>query len=232
MKRVLLLAAVALLAIPAAAQNQEAYPSYIQVNGRAEKEITPDEFYLTITINERESKGKITVEAQQRDMIAALKKLGIDTEKQLKVANLSSEFFRRRTSVATAKFQLQVGSSAEMAKVYAALDEIGISNVALLRVSHSKLDEYKEEVRLAAIRNARQSAQSMAGAIGQTVGKCFYIYDSNSDVIPYAYNNMAVMRSAKGMMDAVEEAEVTAEETPEFKTIKLRYDVQAKFVLE
>lgn len=231
MKRLLLLAAVALLALPAAAQVQEAFPSYIQVNGRAEKEITPDEFYLTITINERESKGKITVEAQQRDMIAALRKLGINTDKQLKVANLSSEFFRRRSSVATAKFQLQVGSSAEMAKVYAALDEIGISNVALLRVSHSKLDEYKEEVRVAAIRNARQSAQTLAGAIGQSVGKCFYIYDSNSDVIPYAYNNMAVMRSVKTMAadGAVEEA---AEEVPEFKTIKLRYDVQAKFVLE
>ena len=72
MKKLILMAAVALMALPAAAQMQEAFPSYIQVNGRAEKEITPDEFYLSIVINERDSKGKISVESQQRDMIAAL----------------------------------------------------------------------------------------------------------------------------------------------------------------
>ena len=72
MKRLILLAAVAFFALPAAAQMQEAFPSYIQVNGRAEKEIAPDEFYLQIIINERDSKGKISVESQQRDMIAAL----------------------------------------------------------------------------------------------------------------------------------------------------------------
>ena len=40
MKRLIVLAAAALMAFPAMAQMQEAYPSYIQVNGRAEKEIT------------------------------------------------------------------------------------------------------------------------------------------------------------------------------------------------
>ena len=50
MKKLILIAAVALMALPAAAQVQEAFPSYIQVNGRAEKEITPDEFYLSVII--------------------------------------------------------------------------------------------------------------------------------------------------------------------------------------
>ena len=77
MKRLIVLAAAALMAFPAMAQMQEAYPSYIQVNGRAEKEITPDEFYLQVVINERDSKGRISVESQQRDMIAALRKLGV-----------------------------------------------------------------------------------------------------------------------------------------------------------
>ena len=167
MKKLILMAAGALMALPAAAQMQEAFPSYIQGNGRAEKEITPDEFYLSIVINERDSKGKISVESQQRDMIAALKRLGVNVEKQLKVANLSSEFFKKNTSVATAKYQLQLGSSAEVAKVWQALDGLGISNVSILKVSHSKIDEYKEQVRVEAMQNAKQSAQTLAGAIGQ-----------------------------------------------------------------
>lgn len=229
MKRFILAAAVALLALPAAAQVQEAFPSYIQVNGRAEREIAPDEFYLQIVINERDSKGKVSVESQQRDMIAALKRLGVNVEKQLKVANLSSEFFKKNTSVATAKYQLQLGSSAEVGKVWQALDGLGISNVSILKVSHSQLERYKSEVRVEAMRNAKQNAATLAEAIGQTIGKCFYVYDSNNDVMPVFYNNMAVMRSAK----AFDAADAAAEEEPlDFKTIKLQYSVQAKFVLE
>lgn len=229
MKRFILAAAVALLALPAAAQVQEAFPSYIQVNGRAEREIAPDEFYLQIVINERDSKGKVSVESQQRDMIAALKRLGVNVEKQLKVANLSSEFFKKNTSVAMAKYQLQLGSSAEVGKVWQALDGLGISNVSILKVSHSQLERYKSEVRVEAMRNAKQNAATLAEAIGQTIGKCFYVYDSNNDVMPVFYNNMAVMRSAKAF-DAAEAA--AGEEPLDFKTIKLQYSVQAKFVLE
>lgn len=229
MKKLIAMAVVALMALPAAAQMQEAYPSYIQVTGRAEKELTPDEFYLQIVINERDSKGKISVESQQRDMVAELRKLGVDVEKQLKMANLSSEFFKKNTSVAMAKYQLQLGSSGEVAKVWQALDDLGISNISILKVTHSQLDKYKQEVRLEAMRNARESAQEMAGAIGQTIGKCFYIYDSNSNVLPVMYDNAVLMRSAKAAADA----ESAAEEDPlEFKTIKLEYGVQAKFVLE
>lgn len=229
MKRLILLAVAALVAFPAAAQMQEAYPSYIQTNGRAEMEITPDEFYLQIVINERDSKGKISVESQQRDMVAALKRLGIDVDKQLKVANLSSEFFKKNTSVASAKYQLQLGSSAEVGQVWQALSDLGISNVSILKVSHSEIGRYKEQVRIEAVRNARQNAETLAEAIGQRVGKCFYIYDSNSDVLPVMYDNAMLMRSAK----AYGTAETAVEEEPlEFKTIRLEYNVQAKFVLE
>ena len=229
MKRLILLAVAALVAFPAAAQMQEAYPSYIQVNGRAEMEITPDEFYLQIIINERDSKGKISVESQQREMIAALKKLGVDVDKQLKVANLSSEFFKKNTSVASAKYQLQLGSSAEVGQVWQALSDLGISNVSILKVSHSEIGRYKEQVRIEAVRNARQNAETLAEAIGQRVGKCFYIYDSNSDVLPVMYDNAMLMRSAK----AYGTAETAVEEEPlEFKTIRLEYNVQTKFVLE
>lgn len=234
MKRILLMAAALVVALSAAAQNNEKYPSYIDVTGRAEREIVPDEFYLSIVINERDSKGKISVEQQQREMIATLRRLSIDTDKQLKVSNLSSEFYRKNSSVAQAKYQLKLASAADVAKAWAALDALGISNVSILRVAHSEIDRLKEEVRLDAIRNARQCATSMAEAIGQHAGKCFYIYDSNHDVMPARYDNISMAFSTRAkMMDEAEEAGMAAgAETPEFKTIKLNYSVQARFVLE
>ncbi|MEG0789188.1 MAG: SIMPL domain-containing protein [Alistipes sp.] len=228
MKKMFLLAVIALMTVPVMAQVQEAFPSYIQVDGRAKKEVTPDEFYLSIVINERESKGKITVEQQQKEMISSLKGLGINIEKQLKMANMSSEFWKKKTSVSTAKYQLQLGSVALVSKVYTVLDAIGISNVSIQKVTHSKIDEYKAQVRIEAIQNAKQCAQALAAAIGQTLGKCFYIYDANNEMRPY-YNNMALMRSARANDSMSEES---SEDPLEFKTIKLEYSVQTKFVLE
>lgn len=167
MKKWFLLAAVAVLALPALAQQQEAFPSYIQVTGRSEMEIAPDEFYLSIVIDEKDSKGKISVESQQRQMIDALRRLGVNVDKQLKVANLSSEFFKRRNSVATAKYQLQLGTAEMVSRVYEALDRVGISNISIQKVSHSQLEQLKQQVRVEAIRDAKRNAQTLAQAIGQ-----------------------------------------------------------------
>lgn len=229
MKKIILLAAVALMALPAAAQMQETYPSYIQVNGYAEKEVVPDEFYLSIVINERDSKGKISVESQQREMIAKLKALGVDVEKQLKVADLSSEFFKKNTSVATANYQLKLGSAELVGKVWQALDGLGISNVGVEKVAHSKIEQFKAEIRVEAMKNAKQTAQSLAQAVGQTIGKCFYVYDSNNNYGPVlGYGAVSMARSMK-MSDA---AGASAPDPLDFKAIKLEYNIQTKFVLQ
>ena len=232
MKRIILLAVTALLALPLHAQ--EAAPrydaSYVQVWGQAEKEITPDEFYLSITINEKDSKGKISIETQEQSMLAALKSLGIDTQKQLRVVDLSSEYFKRGNALAWKRFQLKLTAPEQVAQVFSALNDLGISNVSMEKVTHSQLDQYKNDVRIEAMRNAKTNAQTLAEAIGQKVGKCFYIYDSNNDVTPY-YGNVFMARSIS-MKTA--DAAGTAEEAAQldFKTIKLKYGIQAKFVLE
>ena len=82
-----------------------------------------------------------------------------------------------------------------------------------------------------AMQNARQSAATLAEAIGQKIGKCFYIYDSNNDVVPY-YGNVFMARSMKAAV-ANDAAEAAGEAAGlDFKTIKLKYSIQAKFVLE
>ena len=55
--------------------------NYIEITGIVETEITPDEIYLSIIINEKDKKGKISVEQQETAMIKKLKQLGIDLKK-------------------------------------------------------------------------------------------------------------------------------------------------------
>ena len=136
MKKLILMAAVMLSVLPAAAQEQASKfdASYIQVWGQAEKEITPDEFYLSVTINEKDSKGKISIQTQERAMLDALKKLGVDTQKQLRVVDMSSEYFKKGNALAWKQFQLKLNTPEQVAQVFGSLNDLGISNVSMEKV--------------------------------------------------------------------------------------------------
>jgi uncharacterized protein YggE len=74
--------------------------------------------------------------------------------------------------------------------------------------------------------NARTIASELAEAVGQSIGDCIYIYDSNRGVTPTYYNDgVMLMRAAKSTN------EMTVEEPVEFKKIKLSYSVTTKFTL-
>ncbi len=225
-----LILAAALWLLPAAAQQTEAYPSYIQVNGRAEKEVAPDEFYLAIVIDEKDSKGKSSVEEQERKMIAELKKLEINVKEDLRMANMSSEFFKRRTALARAKYQLKLSSAEQVARVTDALTALGISNVSIQNVTHSRIEELQNEVRAEAIRNAQACARTLAEAIGQKAGRCVTIIDYNNSTRMFR-NNVVEFAAVKTMAADMAEEEVERE-VPEFRMIRIEHNLQAKFILE
>ena len=72
-------AALMLLAQSAKAQYQQMIPT-VSVNGSSQLKVTPDEIYISIKLDESDTKGKVTVEQQRRSMFSALKKCGIDIE--------------------------------------------------------------------------------------------------------------------------------------------------------
>ncbi|MBQ2843976.1 MAG: SIMPL domain-containing protein [Alistipes sp.] len=228
-KMMLVLAALMVVAASASAQQTEAFPSYIEVTGVAEKEVAPNEIYLSITINERDSKGKISVDEQQREMLAALKKLGVKPDSQLKMVDLTSSYFKRGNALAKAQYELKLGSAVEVAKVWRALDGLGISQVTVTKVSHTDLEKFKAETRTEAIRAARDNARALAEAIDQKAGKCFWITDYSSPVrTVYAAANL----KSRAMVEEASFDAVVEEEGLEFQTINLQHRVQAKFVLE
>lgn len=229
-KMIFLAAAFVLVALSVSAQQAETFPSYIEVNGVAEKEIAPNEIYLSITINERDSKGKISIDEQQRDMVAVLKKLGIKPAEQLKMLDLTSSYFKRGNALAKAQYELKLTSAVEVARVWRTLDELGISQVTVQKVSHTDIETFKKEVRADAMRAARDNARALAEAIDQKAGKCFWIADYSSPVkTTFAVANM----KARGVMEESASFDAMVEEEGlEFQTINLQHRVQAKFVLE
>lgn len=225
MKRLLIALVALTFALPVFAQEEE---NYIQVNGTSEMEIVPNQFYLSITLDEGDTKGKQAIEFQRKQMIAVLKSLGIDTEKQLTMADMSSSYYKRGTSLSIAKYQLLLSTTEQVVSVYDKLSEIGISDIDISRVSHTDMEQFKSKCRQDAMKNAKAIATELATAVGQTIGSCIYIYDSNRGITPSYYNDgIMLMRSVAKIS-----AEMAEEPTPvEFKKITINYSVTAKFRL-
>ena len=217
MKRLLIALVALTFALPVFAQEEE---NYIQVNGTSEMEI--------VTLDEGDTKGKQAIEVQRKQMIAVLKALGIDTEKQLTMADMSSSYFKRGTSLSIAKYQLLLSTTEQVVSVYDKLSEIGISDIDISRVSHTDMEHFKSKCRQDAMKNAKAIATELATAVGQTIGSCIYIYDSNRGITPSYYNDgIMLMRSVAKIS-----AEMAEEPTPvEFKKITINYSVTAKFRL-
>jgi len=205
---------------------------YIEVTGKAEMEIIPDQIYLNIVINEKDNKGKMVLAQAEKNMLSLLKEIGIDIKKDLSVKDMSSNFknyWIKSSEIMTSKeYQLLVNSAQTAGKVMQGLEKIGISNVSIEKVDHSKIDQFRREVKVNAVKAAREKATDMAQAIGQNAGKAIYIQEIE-------YNNFSSMRRnpANIMVKMTAADALESEAIPDiaFEKIKLEYQVNAKFEL-
>lgn len=202
---------------------------YIEVSGQAEMEITPDEIYLRIVLNENDKKGRISIEKQENQMLVKLRNCDIDIDKQLSVEDFDG-FYKRKflgTNELTKvkRYQLLVYDGETLAKVYQELDKIDISNISIIRVDHSKMDELKRETKLNALKIAKKKANDYAEAIEQNIGKALFIQENSnqyqSSNVIFA-SNSSVKRYDN--MESINDIDV--------KKIVISERVLAKFTLE
>ena len=199
----------------------------VSVNGSSQVKVLPDEIYISIKLDESDTKGKVTLEEQRRSMFAALKKAGVDAEKQLSVVDMTSSFYRRRGALAVTQYELKVATAEQVGKVFEALEKAGIPNVNVTRTAYSKMEELRSEARKAAIVNAQQRARELAEAVGQSIGACYEITDYTTTTQPVVYRSKMMLANSASLDAATEEAEPNVE----FEQIVVSYNVSAKFLL-
>ncbi|MBR2618553.1 MAG: SIMPL domain-containing protein [Paludibacteraceae bacterium] len=205
---------------------------YIEVIGKAEKYVAPDEISLSIVINEKDYAKKQSLEALEKEMLSALKKVGIDTKKDLTVVDMSSDFNSRKWRKGDIKlskaYKLRTSTAKQTMQVLLALDEVGISEVSISQIKCSNIEQYKDEARVMAMKDAKRKAKILTDAIDQPLGKAIYISENDfSNVRNYARPMM--LKSAGVTEDALVENEVP---DLDFENIKIDCRVNVKFALE
>jgi len=230
MKRGLLFILGIFLLISAQAQTAEKSVKKIDVWGSGEIEITPDEIYFSISIREYKNKNtKVTLEALEDQLKKAIRNAGIPLE-NLTIANIYGFNLERKKRqnpefMARKQFLLKLASLEKINDILSQVEDEGIESVTISSYTHSKMDEYRKQVRIMAMKAAKEKADYMLGAIGATSNAVLTVEEVNQGTpyyAPAAYANLAI----KAMDTAVEAA------TPEFRKIKVRAEVRVSFSIQ
>lgn len=236
MKKILLALSASLCLFITKAQNinNPVKQRTINVTGHAETELTPDEIYVQIELREYNKKNgeKVDIQTISNQFLAAAKSLNIaDTDVVVQgYSGWDGNYWwyaknKKKTPDMNAgiTYEVKVKSVDEMDKLVDKLDDQATQNFYISRTSHSNIDNIKRELKLQALKNAKQEAEYLSSAYGDHAGDALTIsdYNESSDYPSPMYKASIGMIADKAAPPM----------NVEFKKIKIAMNINVTFEL-
>jgi len=244
MKKIILLAAVAAITCPVHAQSNTQpgcypFPKTISVTGSAEMDVIPDEIYVQVDLREYKKKGeeKTELDKIKNEFLAGCRAAGI-ADSNIAVAsydgyNMSNIWRRRKKDpdlLSSISYQLRFSNTKLLDELVNRLDDEATVNFSIVRTSHSKITEYRKQLKILAVKAAREKAVYLSESVNEQLGAAITITEPEeytaSDVLAGTYkSNSNVVRQK---MDAYGANDYGID----YRKIKIRFEVKALYALK
>jgi len=220
------------------AQAPNPFPQTISVTGSAEMEIIPDEIYAVVTLKEYEKKGtgKIDLERIKSDFLFSCRSIGLPDSTITIAAYEGSNpktWWNKKAKdelFASISYQVKFNSSKKMDELVAKLDDNATQSFDVTQVSNSKIQDYRKQVKIQAIKAAKAKAEYLTEAIGEHIGVAVTITEVQNDgpIEPrYNMNQLAFANSFAANSAGTDESAGI-----DFKKIKLRMEMNVVFQIK
>lgn len=186
----------------------------VATKGYAEREVTPDIAYLSISLKEFYMDGnirkKVFIETLEKQLYDAAMEIGVKKE-DFTIQNVYSYNYNTKKKgnelLQSRQYRIKVSNLSGLNAMMEKIDPYGIQNMSISGYDHTQKREIEKELKTAAVKDARQNAEILADADGQSVGKVLVINDNSSfnfsDHLPVReFGMMAKMATADGMGEA------------------------------
>ena len=245
MKKLIVIVTVIFIAATVNAQQPifatNPFPKKITVSGSAEMEIVPDEIYVNVQLKEYQKRGeeKKDIETIKKQFLESCKAVGIpDSAISIVSFTGSNPFFWKKRKkdpdlFTSITYQVKFRTSELMDKLVEKLDDEATQNFLIVSVNHSKMTEYRRQLKIAAVKAAKDKGIYLTDAIGEKLGEAITINEPDENHIVrrelYQATNVNMMVSSQGRI----ENEYSANENAiDFKKMKLRFEVEVVFALK
>ena len=231
--RKLFLLAIVLCVWSVVADAQESEGRYIEVTGSSEIEVVPDEIHLLIQIKDywkeefvpkskpEDYKTKVPLEWIEKDLRRVLSRAGISDE-AIRVQEIG-DYWRQKGKEFLIGKQLDIRFT-DFEKINAVIKKIdtkGIESMRIGELKHKDLPNYRKQGKIEALKAAREKASYLVEAMGQKLGEVIRIVEpASSYVSPYS------------LYQAQSNVSMGTAATEQYRVIKLRYEMTARFAIE
>lgn len=250
MKKIFPAMAVLLLSASLAAQNQPVtqpgcfpFPKTISVNGSAEMEVIPDEIYVQVDLREYKKKGeeKTELEKIKNDFLASCKAVGI-ADSNISVAsydgyNMANIWRRKKKEpdlLSSISYQIKFNNTKLIDDLVIRLDDEATKNFSIIRTSHSKIKEYRKQLKIMAVKAAKEKAMYLTESVNEQLGSAITITEPNesvsSDVLSGIYKSNS---NVAGFINQEKfDAYGVNDYGIDYRKIKLRFEVEVLYALK
>jgi len=208
--------------------------NFIEVTGKSEMEVAPDEIYLKILINEKDFKNK-KLDDIEKSMIEKLKEIGVNVTEDLSIKDFLSNFKNywiiKSDILLSKEYQLLLHDAKTAGRVFTEFEKIGISNISIEKIDNSKIVDYRKEVKINAIKAAHEKAKALAMAINQDIGRALYIQEQENNLYTPLQGKAAGIQF-RGISNTIAYGVTNQEPDMEFEKIKLEYAILVRFELK
>lgn len=243
MKKIFFLASI-IVCIAASSQQNNAMPKTITVNGSAQMEIVPDEIYLQVDLKEYEKKGvgKIDIEKIKKDFLTKCKRQLI-ADSLISVYELEGnngnywwmkKNKKKEDLTAGISYWIKLNNAAQIEKIASVLDDEATTNFFIAKATHSKVTEFRKQLKIQAIKAAKEKAVYLSDAINEKVTAAITITEPNEYDSDNRIGSYANVLSNSNMIDNYKLGNPNSPNSMnvDFKKIKLRYEVTVVFGLQ
>ncbi len=203
---------------------------FIEVTGTASRQVTPDKIFLAITLkNQLLNRQQLTVEQQEEMLKQFLLKSKIDLS-LLTLNDASADILLSRKKTADyelkKEFVLQLATAEQVTKVAQELQQMHIGELAVVKTEYSKIESLQKEVRIAAIKAAKDKADYLLQALGEQTGKPLEIQETHENIFMGSPASNTMLSNSISDSPAEESTEVS------FSKIQVKFSYEVKFSIK
>ncbi len=158
----------------------------IDVTGSAQTEITPDIIYVGISLKEYYNGNKKVsdIDELEKQLLEAVVKAGIPKENLFinNVSGYNNSWEKKRTPISQLRNNTpEINRSSKFNQVLGALDPKSIEYTNIESYEHSKIADYRKELKIKALQAAKEKAAYLTETLGDKVGDALDIQEINND---------------------------------------------------
>ena len=218
--------------------NTEKIERKIAVVGTAEMEIVPDEIFMKITLQEFiKDKKKVAIEELEKSFVNYVENVIKIQKSEIKNENIEGVIVtlrrKNKEEIINKTYEVKFKNHQQVSQLYSVLDSLSISSAYISKYSHTKINEYNKQIKINAIKAAKDKATYLLIAVDCVIGKPITISE-NSELVNSNYSNTVNTTNIgkkAGLLSYLNSIDKSEDENEEIgvKMIKLTYAINATF---